>query len=146
MSKIARSGSISQRYGSTDPDPYQNCTDPQHCRVDIITVLMKFFAPSPAVHKLHYSSSLLMVTGLSLTRVYLIFTLVLAELKNVDPVRSCGQVSQRVRLQHAQKAQDYRRLSRLCSLHWHFPGKRLPTMNHVQAPVCTVFPCFNTHC
>ncbi len=88
-----------------------------------------------------------MVTGLSLTRVYLIFSLLLAELKNVDPVRSCGQISQRVRLQHAQEAQDHRRLSRLCSLHWHFPGKRLPVpiMNHVQAPVCTVLPCFITY-
>jgi hypothetical protein len=25
------SGSISQRYGSEDPDPHQNVTDPQHC-------------------------------------------------------------------------------------------------------------------
>ncbi len=25
------SGSISQRYGSWDPDPHQNVTDPQHC-------------------------------------------------------------------------------------------------------------------
>jgi|LakMenE01Jun11ns_1017448.scaffolds.fasta_scaffold8876058_1 hypothetical protein len=25
------SGSISQRYGSGDPDPHQNVTDPQHC-------------------------------------------------------------------------------------------------------------------
>jgi hypothetical protein len=24
-------GSISQRYGSADPDPYQNFMDPQHC-------------------------------------------------------------------------------------------------------------------
>jgi hypothetical protein len=24
------SGSISQRYGSVDPDPHQNITDPQH--------------------------------------------------------------------------------------------------------------------
>jgi hypothetical protein len=24
-------GSISQRYGSRDPDPHQNVTDPQHC-------------------------------------------------------------------------------------------------------------------
>jgi hypothetical protein len=81
-----------------------------------------------------------MVTGLSLTRVYLIFTLLLAELKNVDPVRSCGQVPERVRLQHAQEAQDHRRLSRLCSLHWHFPGQDYQIMNHVQAPVCTVLP------
>ncbi len=27
----SRSGSISQRYGSGDPDPHQNATDPQHC-------------------------------------------------------------------------------------------------------------------
>ena len=25
------SGSISQRYGSGDPDPHQNVTDPEHC-------------------------------------------------------------------------------------------------------------------
>jgi hypothetical protein len=25
------SGSICQRYGSGDPDPHQNVTDPQHC-------------------------------------------------------------------------------------------------------------------
>jgi hypothetical protein len=25
------SGSISERYGSGDPDPHQNVTDPQHC-------------------------------------------------------------------------------------------------------------------
>ncbi len=24
-------GSISQRYGSADPDPHQNVTDPKHC-------------------------------------------------------------------------------------------------------------------
>jgi len=24
-------GSISQRYGSGDPEPHQNVTDPQHC-------------------------------------------------------------------------------------------------------------------
>jgi hypothetical protein len=23
--------SVSQKYGSADPDPYQNVTDPQHC-------------------------------------------------------------------------------------------------------------------
>jgi hypothetical protein len=35
MTKIAasssRSGSISQRHVSADPDPYQNVTDPRHC-------------------------------------------------------------------------------------------------------------------
>jgi hypothetical protein len=30
MTKIAGSGTISQRYGSADPDPYKNVTDPQH--------------------------------------------------------------------------------------------------------------------
>jgi hypothetical protein len=28
---ISGSGSISQRYGSADPDPHQNAMDPQHC-------------------------------------------------------------------------------------------------------------------
>jgi hypothetical protein len=27
----SESGSVSQRYRSPDPDPYQNVTDPQHC-------------------------------------------------------------------------------------------------------------------
>jgi hypothetical protein len=27
----AGSASLSQWYGSTDPDPYENVTDPQHC-------------------------------------------------------------------------------------------------------------------
>ncbi len=31
MTKIAGSGSISQRHGSADPDPHQNVMDPQHC-------------------------------------------------------------------------------------------------------------------
>jgi hypothetical protein len=31
MTKIAGSGSITQRHGSADPDPYQNVMDPQHC-------------------------------------------------------------------------------------------------------------------
>jgi hypothetical protein len=33
MTKIAGSGSISQRHGSAnpDPDPHQNVVDPQHC-------------------------------------------------------------------------------------------------------------------
>jgi hypothetical protein len=30
MKKGVGSGSISQRYGSGDPDPHQNITDPQH--------------------------------------------------------------------------------------------------------------------
>jgi hypothetical protein len=30
LTKITGSGSVSQRYGSADPDPYQNVTDPQH--------------------------------------------------------------------------------------------------------------------
>jgi hypothetical protein len=31
--KIAGSGSIGQRHGSSSPDPYQNVTDPQHWKV-----------------------------------------------------------------------------------------------------------------
>jgi hypothetical protein len=31
LKKGVGSGSISQRYGSWDPDPHQNVTDPQHC-------------------------------------------------------------------------------------------------------------------
>jgi hypothetical protein len=31
MTKIAGSGSISQRHGSADPDPPQNVMDPRHC-------------------------------------------------------------------------------------------------------------------
>ncbi len=30
LAKIPGSGSVSQRYGSADPDPYQNIMDPQH--------------------------------------------------------------------------------------------------------------------
>jgi hypothetical protein len=26
------SGSVSQMYGYADPDPYQNVTDPEHCK------------------------------------------------------------------------------------------------------------------
>jgi hypothetical protein len=33
MTKIAGSGSISQRHGSEDPDPHQNVMDPQHCYI-----------------------------------------------------------------------------------------------------------------
>jgi hypothetical protein len=31
MTKIAGSGSISQRHRSVDPDPHQNVMDPEHC-------------------------------------------------------------------------------------------------------------------
>ncbi len=31
LKKGVGSGSISQRYGSGDPDPHQNVTDPQRC-------------------------------------------------------------------------------------------------------------------
>jgi hypothetical protein len=33
--KIEESGSISQRHGSADPDPdpNQNVTDPEHCKI-----------------------------------------------------------------------------------------------------------------
>jgi hypothetical protein len=32
MTKIAGSGSISQRHGSADPDPHQNVMDPEYCK------------------------------------------------------------------------------------------------------------------
>jgi hypothetical protein len=32
LKKGVGSGSIGQRYGSADPDPHQNVTNPQHCR------------------------------------------------------------------------------------------------------------------
>jgi hypothetical protein len=31
MTKVAGSGSISERHGSADPDPHQNVMDPEHC-------------------------------------------------------------------------------------------------------------------
>jgi hypothetical protein len=42
MTKIAGSGSISQRHGSADPDPDppQNVMDPQHCLEQIPTLEM----------------------------------------------------------------------------------------------------------
>ncbi len=38
--KIAGSGSesVSQRYGSSDPDPHQNFTDPQHCKYVLMSL------------------------------------------------------------------------------------------------------------
>jgi hypothetical protein len=36
------SGSIIQRYGSGDPDPHQNVTDPQHCCTMCTTVPLVF--------------------------------------------------------------------------------------------------------
>ncbi len=36
MTKIAGSGSISQRHGSADPDPHQNVMDPEHCRQQLL--------------------------------------------------------------------------------------------------------------
>jgi hypothetical protein len=36
MTKLAGSGSISQRHGSEDPDPdpHQNVMDPEHCQIE----------------------------------------------------------------------------------------------------------------
>jgi hypothetical protein len=45
MTKIAGSGSISQRHGSADPDPPQNVMDPQHCFVDQAEPNLLFDAP-----------------------------------------------------------------------------------------------------
>jgi hypothetical protein len=41
----ARSGCISKRHGSPDPDPYQNVTDPQHC----LSVLNLFLLEAHAI-------------------------------------------------------------------------------------------------
>jgi hypothetical protein len=40
MKKIVGSGSIGVRYGSADPDPHQNITDPQHWFFIHFTVLV----------------------------------------------------------------------------------------------------------
>jgi hypothetical protein len=42
MTKIAGSRSVSQRYGSANPDPYQNVTDPQHCKQETILIYYYF--------------------------------------------------------------------------------------------------------
>jgi hypothetical protein len=42
MTKIAGSGSISQRQGSADPDLQQNVLDPQHC----FKVMLMYFSNS----------------------------------------------------------------------------------------------------
>jgi hypothetical protein len=45
----SESKSVSQRYGSADPDLYQNVTDPQHCIVEnqavfvIVSLVLKPF-------------------------------------------------------------------------------------------------------
>jgi hypothetical protein len=40
LKKGVRSGSVSQRYGSPDPDPHQNVTDPQHLLFDTVKHLL----------------------------------------------------------------------------------------------------------
>jgi hypothetical protein len=37
------SGSISQRYGSADPDPHQYVTDPQHCTLRFCSIGIVYF-------------------------------------------------------------------------------------------------------
>ncbi len=44
MKKLVGSGSISQRYGSWDPDPHQNVMDPQHCYITGPITLGRFSA------------------------------------------------------------------------------------------------------
>jgi hypothetical protein len=50
ITKIAGSGSISQRHGSADPDPYQNVMDPQHC------FELSYSDPRPASYVLEYGA------------------------------------------------------------------------------------------
>jgi hypothetical protein len=39
------SGSVSQRYGSEDPDPNQNVTDPEHWKLKIsVPVVIKIYS------------------------------------------------------------------------------------------------------
>jgi hypothetical protein len=39
----SRSGSISQRYGSADPDQHQNVTDPQHwVKVYLFSIVQEY--------------------------------------------------------------------------------------------------------
>jgi hypothetical protein len=52
--KIAGSGSIGQRHGSTNPDPYQNVTDPQHCLKKNKKFLFKFFVNGVTTKMLSY--------------------------------------------------------------------------------------------
>ncbi len=40
ITKREESGSVSQRYGSADPDPYQNVTDPKHCFLTYVIIVL----------------------------------------------------------------------------------------------------------
>ena len=69
MTKIAgsgnESGSISQRHGSADPDPYQNVMDPQHCSNDNILKpinLVQGYLYLPGRNALRMLSHLLQLT------------------------------------------------------------------------------------
>jgi hypothetical protein len=43
MTKIAGSGSISQRHRSADPDPPQNVMDPQHWLLESVLIVFREF-------------------------------------------------------------------------------------------------------
>jgi hypothetical protein len=71
MTKIAGSGSISQKYGSEDPDPDppQNVMNPKHCfcekslfynlKLQLIGLLLCARSAVHDVRRFHYVSSLL---------------------------------------------------------------------------------------
>ncbi len=102
MTKIAGSGSISQRHGSADPDPNQNVMDPEHCHKGILLynihcVTCVFMIISWAI-KAYYcvsvSTSLWNSVMLKCT-----FPIVLvyqnAIRKNYGSVKSCRKIAQK---------------------------------------------------
>ncbi len=48
MTKIAGSGSISQRHGSADPDPHQNVMDPRHWSSGKVELFLMAGAEQPS--------------------------------------------------------------------------------------------------
>jgi hypothetical protein len=64
MTKIAGSGSISQRHGSEDPDPHQNVMDPEHWFVGLTVCGVVYgldicIAHTCSTAQLNYSSFLI---------------------------------------------------------------------------------------
>jgi hypothetical protein len=48
----SRAGSVSRSYGSKDPDPRQNVTDPEHCFVVSRTLMSKKTPPETAFQQM----------------------------------------------------------------------------------------------
>jgi hypothetical protein len=58
LTKIAGSGSISQRYGSADPDPYQNFMDPQHLNTSNDPSISFFYVLCVLIRREQYEQEL----------------------------------------------------------------------------------------